>query len=65
MKKFNILNDEKFAIDFLREKKVLIVPGSGFNWISPDHFRIVYLPQLSDLEKSMDGLKDFLTHYHQ
>ena len=65
MKKFNILNDEKFAIDFLREKKVLIVPGSGFNWGSPDHFRIVYLPQLSVLEKSMDGLKDFLTHYHQ
>lgn len=65
IKKFNILNDEKFAIDFLREKKVLIVPGSGFNWSSPDHFRIVYLPQLSVLEKSMDGLKDFLTHYHQ
>lgn len=65
MKKFNILNDEKFAIDFLREKKVLIVPGSGFNWDSPDHFRIVYLPQLSVLEKSMDGLKDFLAHYHQ
>ena len=65
MKKFNILNDEKFAIDFLREKKVLIVPGSGFNWSSPDHFRIVYLPQLSVLEKSMDGLKNFLAHYHQ
>lgn len=65
IKKFNILNDEKFAIDFLREKKVLIVPGSGFNWSSPDHFRIVYLPQLSVLEKSMDGLKDFLAHYHQ
>nr|WP_305836591.1 aminotransferase class I/II-fold pyridoxal phosphate-dependent enzyme [Eubacterium sp. MSJ-13] len=65
MKKFNIMNDEKFAIDFLREKKVLIVPGSGFNWDSPDHFRIVYLPQLSVLEKSMDGLKDFLAHYHQ
>lgn len=65
IKKFNILNDEKFAIDFLREKKVLIVPGSGFNWSSPDHLRIVYLPQLSVLEKSMDGLKDFLTHYHQ
>ena len=65
MKKFNIMNDEKFAIDFLREKKVLIVPGSGFNWDSPDHFRIVYLPQLSVLEKSMEGLKDFLAHYHQ
>lgn len=65
IKKFNILNDEKFAIDFLREKKVLIVPGSGFNWESPDHFRVVYLPQLSVLEKSMEGLKDFLSHYRQ
>ena len=65
IKKFNILNDEKFAIDFLREKKVLIVPGSGFNWESPNHFRVVYLPQLSVLEKSMEGLKDFLSHYRQ
>ena len=65
IKKFNILNDEKFAIDFLREKKVLIVPGSGFNWERPNHFRVVYLPQLSVLEKSMEGLKDFLSHYRQ
>lgn len=65
IKKFNILNDEKFALDFLREKKVLIVPGTGFNWERPDHFRIVYLPQLSVLEKSIDGLKDFLLHYRQ
>lgn len=65
VKKFNIINDEKFALDFLREKKVLIVPGSGFNWGSPDHFRIVYLPQLSVLEKSMNGLKEFLEHYRQ
>lgn len=65
VKKFNIINDEKFALDFLREKKVLIVPGSGFNWGTPDHFRIVYLPQLSVLEKSMNGLKEFLGNYRQ
>ena len=65
IKKFNILNDEQFALDFLREKKVLIVQGSGFNWGSPDHFRIVYLPQLSVLEESANKLADFLQTYHQ
>ena len=65
IKKFNILNDEQFALDFLREKKVLIVQGSGFNWGNPDHFRIVYLPQLSVLEESANKLADFLQTYHQ
>lgn len=63
--KFNITNDEQFALDFLREKHVLIVQGSGFNWSEPDHFRIVYLPQLDDLKIAADRLKDFLSTYHQ
>ena len=46
-KKFNIKDDEQFALDFLREKKVLIVQGTGFNWKDPDHFRIVYLDRKS------------------
>ena len=41
--KFNIKDDMQFALDFLKEKHVLIVQGTGFNWIAPDHFRIVYL----------------------
>jgi len=65
IKKFNIVNDEQFALDFLKEKRVLIVHGSGFNWNQPDHFRIVYLPQHSVLEESMDKLRDFLSTYHQ
>lgn len=64
-KKFNITNDEQFALDFLREKHVLIVQGSGFNWGEPDHFRIVYLPQLEDLKVAAGRLKDFLATYHQ
>lgn len=63
--KFNITNDEKFAFDLLREKRILIVPGSGFNWQEPDHFRIVYLPRVADLEKATRKLGDFLAYYHQ
>lgn len=65
IKKFNITNDEKFALDFLREKKVLIVHGGGFNWKQPDHFRIVYLPRIEVLEESMENLRDFLQTYQQ
>ncbi len=65
IKKFGIVNDEQFALDFLKEKKVLIVHGGGFNWSQPDHFRVVYLPQLSVLEQSMDKLADFLSTYKQ
>lgn len=65
IKKFNIHNDEQFALDFLKEKKVLIVHGKGFNWAEPDHFRIVYLPQLSVLEESIGKLASFLSTYKQ
>ena len=65
VKRFNIVNDEKFAVDFLREKRVLIVQGSGFNWEQPDHFRVVYLPRIEVLEDAMGKLADFMDHYHQ
>ena len=64
-KRFNILDDEKFALDFLKEKKVLIVHGGGFNWKQPDHFRIVYLPRIEILEESLNNLRDFLSTYQQ
>lgn len=64
-KRFNITNDEKFAYDLLREKKILIVQGSGFNWEQPDHFRIVYLPRVEVLKEAMEKLGDFLSTYHQ
>lgn len=65
IKKFNITDDEKFAMDLLREKKILIVHGRGFNWQHPDHFRIVYLPRIAVLEEAMEGIGDFLSHYKQ
>lgn len=65
IKKFNITDDEQFALDFLREKKVLIVHGGGFNWQEPDHFRVVYLPRVEVLNEAMDKLGDFLTTYKQ
>lgn len=65
VKKFNILDDQQFALDFLREKRVLIVPGSGFNWKEPDHFRVVYLPRVEELADATGKLADFLAHYRQ
>ncbi len=64
-KKFNITDDSKFALDFLREKRVLLVPGSGFNWKQPDHFRVVYLPNVKTLQSAADKLADFLQTYRQ
>ena len=64
-KKFNITSDTQFALDFLKEKRVLIIPGSGFNWKQPDHFRVVYLPRVADLQSATDKLAHFLSHYRQ
>ncbi len=64
-KKFNILDDEKFVLDFLHEKHVLLVHGKGFNMPTPDHFRIVYLPKMDELKMTTDALGDFLQHYKQ
>ena len=65
VEKFHIENDEQFALDFLHEKQVLLVPGKGFNWHQPDHFRVVYLPNILQLEKAAKRLGDFLSSYKQ
>lgn len=64
-KKFNITDDEKFALDLLREKKILLIHGGGFNWKEPDHFRVVYLPRIEVLEKAARNIADFLRTYQQ
>ena len=64
-KRFNITDDERFALDLLKDKKVLIVQGSGFNCADTDHFRIVYLPRRRTLGEAMDAIEDFLTYYRQ
>ena len=63
--KFNIRDDEQFVLDFLHEKHVLLVHGKGFNMNTPDHFRIVYLPKVDELEVTTNALADFLSTYKQ
>ena len=63
--KFGIKSDEQFVLDFLRQKKILLVAGGGFHWEQPDHFRIVYLPNVEQLRYSMGEMKDFLSTYRQ
>ncbi|MBP3703281.1 MAG: aminotransferase class I/II-fold pyridoxal phosphate-dependent enzyme [Lachnospiraceae bacterium] len=65
VKRFGIVDDEQFALDFLREKHVLLVHGGGFNWSEPDHFRIVFLPNIDVLSNCMDKMKEFLADYRQ
>jgi len=65
LKKFHIRDDQKFIYDFLVAKRVLLVQGRGFNWPEPDHFRIVFLPNLEDLKAALDGLEEFLAEYRQ
>ena len=65
VKKFNITDDEQFALDLLHEKHILITRGGGFNWPKPDHFRIVYLPRMGVLREAMTDLADFFAHYRQ
>ena len=64
-KMFNIYDDEKWALDFLRDKRVLVVPGKGFNWHEPDHFRVVYLPRIEQLDVAMNKLEQFMSTYKQ
>ncbi len=65
VKRFNITDDEKFALDLLRDKKILLVHGGGFNWQQPDHFRVVYLPRIEVLKEAIEKMTDFFSYYHQ
>ena len=63
--RFEIKDDERFALDVLRNKKILFTHGGGFHWETPDHFRIVYLPELDVLKQAAKELGDFLKDYKQ
>lgn len=65
VKKFNLHDDEKLVLDFLKAKKVLLMHGKGFNYPTPDHVRIVYLPRRRILGEAMEGFADFLADYRQ
>ncbi|MEQ8990337.1 MAG: pyridoxal phosphate-dependent aminotransferase [Pseudomonadales bacterium] len=65
VKRFNITDDDRFTLDLLRQEKILVVQGTGFNWPEPDHFRIVFLPHVEDLEQALTKLGRFLHSYRQ
>ena len=65
VKKFGITNDKVFARDLLYSKKILLVPGSGFDWKDPDHFRIVMLPEAEELAEAVRKIGEFLDGYQQ
>ncbi len=65
VKKFNITSDKQFASDLLDACHILIVPGSGFDWSVPDHFRIVMLPKPEELAEAMTRMGKFLDGYRQ
>ena len=57
---YPIENDQEFACDLLRDEKVLIVQGTGFNWKQHDHFRLVFLPNVDDLHEAIGRIARFL-----
>ena len=65
VRKFGITDDKKFARDLLYNTHILLVPGSGFDWHDPDHFRIVMLPQAEVLSDAIRRMGTFLDGYHQ
>lgn len=65
VKMYSIHDDQKFLLDFLIEKKVLMVQGTGFNWHAPDHFRIVFLPTVEEISIVAKRMADFLQEYRQ
>ena len=62
---YPIKNDQDFAYDLLDQEKVLIVQGTGFNWHSPDHFRLVFLPNSDDLTDAIGRIARFLEGYRR
>ncbi|NQU65396.1 MAG: pyridoxal phosphate-dependent aminotransferase [SAR324 cluster bacterium] len=65
LRKIHIFDDEKFVLDLLLNKKVLLVQGTAFNLPTTDHFRIVFLPHLDKIETAIEKIGQFLDGYHQ
>jgi alanine-synthesizing transaminase len=64
-KVYPIENDQQFILELLEEERVLVVQGTGFNWPTPDHMRIVFLPNADDLREAFNRLARFLENYRK
>ena len=64
-KMYPVVDDQQLAYELLAEEKVLIVQGTGFNWATPDHFRVVFLPNVDDLAEAIARIARFLDGYRK
>jgi alanine-synthesizing transaminase len=64
-KVYPIEDDQEFIRELLVEQRVLLVQGTGFNWIQPDHFRVVFLPNTDDLTEAFGRISIFLEGYRK
>ncbi|MDA0227955.1 MAG: pyridoxal phosphate-dependent aminotransferase [Proteobacteria bacterium] len=64
-KVYPIADDQQFACDLLEQERVLVVQGSGFNYPTPDHFRLVFLPHEDDLTEAIGRIERFLDRARQ
>ncbi len=64
-KVYPVVDDQALAYELLEEEKVLVVQGTGFNWPAPDHFRVVFLPNVDDLTDALGRIERFLAHYRR
>jgi len=64
-KVYPIEDDRQFFLELLRETRVMLVQGTGFNWATPDHFRIVFLPHEEDLREAVGRIARFLERYRK
>jgi alanine-synthesizing transaminase len=62
---YPIEDDRQFFLELLKETKVMLVQGTGFNWATPDHFRIVFLPHEEDLREAVNRIAKFLERYRK
>ena len=62
---YPIENDQQFILELLESEKVLVVQGTGFNWIHPDHLRIVFLPNVDDLVEAFARIARFFEQYRK
>ncbi|MBC3930324.1 MULTISPECIES: pyridoxal phosphate-dependent aminotransferase [Undibacterium] len=62
---YPIKDDQEFIHELLTEQRVLLVQGTGFNWIKPDHFRVVFLPNTDDLTEAFGRISLFLESYRK
>ncbi|MDC7697476.1 alanine-synthesizing transaminase [Vogesella indigofera] len=62
---YPIEDDQQFILELLQQERVLLVQGSGFNWVAPDHFRVVFLPNSDDLTEAIGRIARFLENYRK